>query len=173
MPELTAGVQALWFPHHFLEGAEYLGEEGVFFQEELNDCGGASLKMILDHFGNPIDYRRLRRQLPIGLEGTTMLSIKRLAETHGLLCEGWRLALPDLLRTPLPAVLLLCRKHFVVLQSLQNAAIILDPVRGRLSVPARRLVSLWNGETLLFSTPNHLNGQHRWFRRGRGKGVSV
>jgi ABC-type bacteriocin/lantibiotic exporter with double-glycine peptidase domain len=168
MPDLTAGVQALWFPHHFLEGTEYLGNDGVFFQEELNDCGGASLKMILDHFGNPVDYRRLRRQLPIGPEGTTMLSIKRLAEAHGLLCAGWRLAIPDLLSAPLPAVLLLCRKHFVVLQSLQKAAIILDPVRGRLRVPARRLVSLWHGETLLFGLPKQLNGQHRWFPRDLG-----
>jgi ABC-type bacteriocin/lantibiotic exporter with double-glycine peptidase domain len=165
MPGLIAGVQALWYPHHFLEGTEYLGREGVFFQQELNDCGGASMKMILDHFGRAIDYRRLRRQLMIGPEGTTLLNLKRLGEAYGLLCEGWRLTIQDLCRVPLPAVLLLRRRHFAVLQGFKKTAIILDPVRGRLSVPPRRLASLWNGETLVFSPPGSLNGRGGWFSR--------
>jgi ATP-binding cassette subfamily B protein RaxB len=143
---------ALWFPHHFLGDTPCLGREGVFFQQSHGDCGGAALKMILEHFDIPIEYGPLWQRLQDRPEGTTMLGIKQLAESAGLLCEGWRLSPQDLRHIPLPAVLLLQRRHFVVVASVDadKGILILDPVRGRLLVSVRKLVSVWNGETLLF-----------------------
>ncbi len=165
--EMTARG-ALWFPHHFLGDTPCLGRDGVFFQQSYDDCGGAALKMILEHFDIPVEYGLLWQRLHDSPEGATMLSIKQLAEFEGLLCEGWRLSPQDLLAIPLPAVLLLQRRHFVVVASVNAAKgiVILDPVRGRLRVSVRKLVSLWNGETLLFCERGATSGkQSCWFVR--------
>jgi ABC-type bacteriocin/lantibiotic exporter with double-glycine peptidase domain len=158
----------LWYPHHFLDGTQYLGREGVFFQQSHSDCGGAALKMIFDYFGIPIEYGKLLQRLRTGPDGTTMLSIKQLAEAEGLLCEGWRLAARDLPGIPLPAVLLLRRNHFVVVASMRpgEGILILDPVRGRIRISVAKLVSVWKGETLLFCKPGaDANRYMRWFLR--------
>ncbi len=166
-PEMT--VQgAMWFPHHFLGDTPCLGRDGVIFEQWHGDCAGAALKMIFNHFDVSMEYRLLWQRLQDAPEGATMLSLKEVAEAEGLICEGWRLAPPDLLEIPLPAVLLLNRSHFAVVTHADPAKgiEILDPVRGRLLVSTRRLVSVWNGETLLFhkqgTTPEK---QKRWFAR--------
>lgn len=168
MVSLTTATDALWFPHHFLGDTQSLGCEGVFFQQSHGDCGGAALKMMLEHFDIRIDYGLLWQRLNDSPEGTTMLSIKKAAEREGLLCEGWRLSPQDLLHIPLPAILLVQRSHFVVVAGADapKGVVILDPVRGRLRLPARKLIACWNGETLLFSrrgTASHKPGC--WFAR--------
>lgn len=171
MAALINATCALWFPHHFLGVTRCLGCDGVFFQQAHNDCAQASLKMIFDHFGIAMDYGRLLQHLATGPEGATMLSIKRLAEAEGLLCSGWRLAPQDLPGIPLPAILLLRRNHFAVMQQLNSGKgmLILDPVRGRLGISVRRLVSVWQGETLLFCKPGVGEDRHsRWFARRNG-----
>ncbi|MGA2262090.1 MAG: cysteine peptidase family C39 domain-containing protein [Acidobacteriota bacterium] len=159
---------ALWFPHHFLSDTQFLGRDGVFFQQSHSDCGGAALKMIFDHFCIPMDYGLLLQRLGTGPEGTTMLSIRQVAVAEGLRCEGWRLAPRDLPAIPLPAILLLRRSHFVVLESVNAAGeiLILDPVRGKLRISVQKLLSVWKGETLLFSKPGTDADQYRrWFAR--------
>jgi ABC-type bacteriocin/lantibiotic exporter with double-glycine peptidase domain len=165
MGTLAVAADVLWYPHHFLEGTRFLGRRGVFFQQEHHDCGCAALMMILSHFDLTIDYGWLRQLLCCGPEGTTLLSLKRSAEAAGLKCDGWRLTPPDLMSIPLPAVLLLCRKHFAVMQSFESpdSITILDPVRGRLRIGIRRLASLWNGETLLFCKSRHESAASSWF----------
>ncbi len=157
---------ALWFPHHFLGDTLCLGRDGVFFQQSHGDCGGAALKMILEHFDIPVEYSLLWQRLQDGPQGATMLSIKKAAESEGLRCEGWRLSPRDLLHVPLPAILLLHRSHFVVADNVDpvKGIVILDPVRGRLLVSVRKLASLWKGETLLFSNRGAGSKKQRcWF----------
>jgi ABC-type bacteriocin/lantibiotic exporter with double-glycine peptidase domain len=90
-----------------------------------------------------------------------------------LLCEGWRLAPQDLRSIPLPAVLLLRRRHFVVVERVdaKDGIFLLDPVRGRLRVSMRKLLSLWQGETLVFGRNGSVAGEYRrWFVPGVGPG---
>jgi ABC-type bacteriocin/lantibiotic exporter with double-glycine peptidase domain len=166
MVALSTAACALWFPHHFLGDSQYLNSEGVFFQQSHSDCGGAALKMIFDRFAIPMEYSGLLQRLRPGPEGATMLRIKQVAESEGLHCAGWRLSMRDLPAIPLPAVLLLRRRHFVVLEAVNAKAgiLILDPVRGRLRLSGRKLQSIWRGETLLFCL-SKTNGLSRWFPR--------
>ena len=152
MTAQTIAAGALWFPHHFLGDTPSLGRDGVFFQQSHGDCGGAALKMILEHFDIHTEYSLLWQRVHDSPEGATMLSIKKVAESEGLSCEGWRLCPQDLFQIPLPAILLLQRSHFAVAARADTAKsiVILDPVRGRLRISVRKLVLLWNGETLLF-----------------------
>jgi ABC-type bacteriocin/lantibiotic exporter with double-glycine peptidase domain len=147
-------------------GVEYLGRGDVFLQRAATDCGGAALKMIFDRMGIVMEYPLLLRRLQPGPQGAPMSSIKELAEFAGLLCEGWRLEPGDLPRIPLPAILLLRSRHFVVAAAVHSPdlVLILDPLRGRLRVPVRRLRADWQGESLLFIKPEDRVGPHgRWF----------
>jgi predicted double-glycine peptidase len=171
VPIMTAAMTvacALWFPHHFLSDTQFLGRDGVFFQQSHSDCGGAALKMIFSHFCIPMDYGLLLQHLGTGPEGTTMLSIRQVAVAAGLRCEGWRLSPRDLPIIPLPAILLLRRSHFVVVERVNAAEgiLILDPVRGKLRISVQKLLSVWKGETLLFSKPGmDADPYRRWFAR--------
>jgi ABC-type bacteriocin/lantibiotic exporter with double-glycine peptidase domain len=132
--------------------------------------GGVALKMIFDRLEIAMEYRELLQRLHAGTEGTTMSSMKGLAESAGLLCEGWRLAPHDLSVIPLPAILLLHSHHFVVVETVRSPhwVLILDPMRGRLRMEVRRLLLAWKGESLLFSKPGDSAGLHgRWFARSR------
>jgi ABC-type bacteriocin/lantibiotic exporter with double-glycine peptidase domain len=168
MTTATNGSSAEWFPHHFLGGSQYLGREGVFFQQAHDDCGGAALKMILAHFDISVEYGLLMQRLRASPEGTTLLNLKQSAESVGLRCEGWRLRSQDLAQIPLPAVLLLHRRHFVVVASAcaREGIQILDPIRGRLRISPGKLLSIWRGETLLFCRGGSGAGDmHPWFAR--------
>ena len=149
---------------------EYLGRDGVFFQRTATDCGGAALKMIFDRLDIVMEYGPLLQGLHTGPQGTAMSSLKEAAGCAGLLCEGWRLRPDDLSGIPLPAILLLGRRHFVVLEKVRSPdhVLILDPLRGRLRVPVKRLLADWKGESLLFIKPENRAGPHgRWFARSR------
>jgi len=154
---ILAAAGASWLCLDIARGTEYLGAEGVFFQRGSSDCGGAVLKMIFDRNGIKADYAEILRRLQTSTLGTAMLNMLDLARKEGLHCEGWRLAARDLPSIPLPAVLLLRRNHFVVLDSMdRNHVLLLDPARGRLRVSWRKLLSSWHGETLLFYKPGEV-----------------
>ncbi len=148
-------------------GIERLGTGGVVMQQHQWDCGAAALKMIFDHFGIDSSYDDLLHGIDTGARaGASMLTLKQLSENRGLRCAGWRLAAEDLRSIPLPAILLLRRQHYVVLRSVSanGDALLLDPARGRLRVPFRRLCSLWGGESLLFYSRGTIpGGYRRWF----------
>ncbi len=145
---------AVWFCSSALGGTEYLGNEGVFFQQDASDCGVAALKMIFDRYGVRADYEQIRNRLQTRASGTDMFNMRELAREEGLASEGWRLAPRDLPAIPLPAILLVRRNHFVVMERVDSGrALILDPARGRLRLSWRKLLCLWHGETLLFYKP--------------------
>ena len=151
---------------------QYMGREGVVFQRGATDCGGAALKMIFDRFGITMDYGQLLSRLKTGATGTAMLNMKEVAEAEGLLCAGWRLAPRDLPVIPLPAILLIRTSHFVVMDSPYSAQgiLVLDPARGRLRLSMHKLLSVWNGESLLFCKPGVDSDRHgRWFGHSQFK----
>jgi ATP-binding cassette subfamily B protein len=145
---------------------EYLGKAGVFLQRDSYDCGAAALKMVLDHFQIGISYEEVVQELGTQAKGTTMLQIQDFARSRDLVCRGWRIGTNNLTEIPLPAILLIRPNHFAVLSAIDRAGRVLlkDPARGMLTMPVRRLQSMWQGEVLLFSKPGARMGRHgRWF----------
>ena len=80
-----------------------------------------------------------------------MLRLKQVAEKWGLSAEGWRIAPDDLDRIPLPAIALLNRNHYVVVESLAGAGqlIYADPALGRVRMNRRLFLWRSRGEMLL------------------------
>jgi len=144
----------------FFKGARYLGEEGVTFQKHSNDCGPAALKMVFDYFEIPATLDETSEKL-LDKKGTSMLSIKEMAELKGLKAEGWRYAFKDLKRIKLPAIVFVNGDHYVVLSRITDDGkiIILDPAIGKLKYSSRRFRKIWKGETLILKKKKTINNK--------------
>jgi len=144
-PEARPSLSAL------LRGGRYLGRAGVVFQRGANDCGAAALKMVFDHYGLARPLEDWQPEVIDRPEGSSMLRLKQVAEKWGLSADGWRIAPDDLDRIPLPAIALLNRNHYVVVESLAGAGqlIYVDPALGRVIMSRRLFLLKSRGEMLL------------------------
>ena len=113
------------------------------------DCGPAALKCLLEGFGIPIDYGRLREACQTGLDGTLINTVETVANELGL--EAEQIMLPvDHLTLPaakaLPAIVMVTLAngvtHFVVIWRRHgNMLQVMDPAVGRRWVPAKQFAS--------------------------------
>ncbi len=139
-------------------GGEYLGTDGVVLQGELNDCGPAALKMVLDQQNKGLRLQEIARAVESREAGSSMLALKKAAKSFGARVEGWRLSLTDLRTADCPLILFVQGRHFVVLDSLDRSGSLYlrDPAIGRMKMPHARLAEIWSGESLVFQR------EHRW-----------
>jgi len=133
-------------------GGEFLGMEGVLFQRSTMDCGPAALKMVLDHFGIQSSLDELSSLSHQTTRGTSMLTLKEIAESKGLRVEGWHFAFNDFQTAPLPALVWVHRGHFMVVThiSADGRVDALDPSLGRLRYSRSNFQKIWDGDTLVF-----------------------
>ena len=145
-PAVLRGAEAWWI------GAKYLGTEGVTMQTMSNNCGPASLKMIFDHFGIRSTLSGIDRHVGLTAKGSSMLSLKEMAETRGLGAEGWTYTLADFVKAPMPAIVFVHGDHFVVADSVtRDGDIVLsDPALGKIEMSLVNFRKIWKGETLVF-----------------------
>jgi ABC-type bacteriocin/lantibiotic exporter with double-glycine peptidase domain len=134
-------------------GAEYLGSDGVVFQNKNNNCGPAVLKMILDYHKRAVPLREIEQSVKPSEKGSSMLALKIAAESRGLHAKAWKLGLTDLARSTFPVIIFVENRHFVVIDSLSEDGFffVRDPAIGRIKMPQRRLTKIWAGETLVLS----------------------
>jgi len=134
----------------FFKGAKYLGEDGIILQKYINDCGPAALKIIFDHFKIPATLEEITEKV-LGKNGSSMLSLKEMAELKGLKAEGWRFTFKDLKKMKLPAIAFVKGNHYVVISEITENGniIVLDPAIGKLKYSSRGFQRIWKGETLV------------------------
>ena len=135
----------------YAEG-EYQGKEGVLMQTRYNNCGPAALQMIFDHYNISSSLDEIDRSVRVAGNGTTMLSLKQMAELKGLHAEGWRLTLNDFMNISFPLLLFVHNDHFVVADSIRNNMVFLrDPAIGKVRIATTDLPKIWGGEALVFA----------------------
>src|SRR5215213_134553 len=90
-------------------------------QTSAMDCGPAALKCLLEGFGIPVSYGRLREACQTSVDGTSIDTLETLAQTLGLEAEQVMMPVDHLLlpeADALPAIVVLrlpsCLTHFVV-----------------------------------------------------------
>ena len=108
-------------------------------QTSAMDCGPAALKCLLDGFGIPVSYGRLREACQTDIDGTSINVIEALANEMGVVAE--QSVLPNSVvfakeATALPALVVVRKPdgaaHFVVVWSRHaNRLQIMDPAVGR------------------------------------------
>jgi ATP-binding cassette subfamily B protein len=108
-------------------------------QASAMDCGPASLKCLLEGFGIPVSYGRLREACQTDVDGTSIDTLEDIARQLGLNAEQIMLP-PDHLLAPeadaLPAIVVVRQPngltHFVVAWRLHGPWVqVMDPATGR------------------------------------------
>jgi len=108
-------------------------------QTSAMDCGPASLKCLLEGFGIPVSYGRLREACQTGVDGTSIDTLEEVAGQLGLAAEQVMLPLDHLLlkeSAALPAIVVTRNAsgttHFVVLWRNHGRVMqVMDPATGR------------------------------------------
>ncbi len=108
-------------------------------QTSAMDCGPAALASLLEGFGVPIGYGRLREACQTAVDGTSIDRLETLAVSLGLDAEQIMLPVEHLLipeAEALPAIVLVKAPsgltHFVVAWRAHGALVqVMDPARGR------------------------------------------
>lgn len=120
-----------------MKGARLFAPEVV--QSSAMDCGPAALKCLLDGFGLPVSYDRLREACQTDLDGTSINTLEAVASRLGLDAEQVMLP-PDHVFLPeaqaLPALLVVSNSlgvtHFIVVWRRFGPWIqVMDPATGR------------------------------------------
>jgi predicted double-glycine peptidase len=126
--------------------------EGVVLQDKANNCGAASLKMVLDRRGIEVSLSELGLKLKAIQHGASLLALKSAAESYGLHADGWKLKAEDLSRISCPVILFVESSHFVVLDSLDADGFFFlrDPAMGRVKITRQHIMDIWKGEALVF-----------------------
>src|SRR5689334_18495750 len=117
-------------------------------QTSAMDCGPASLKCLLEGFGIPVSYGRLREACQTSVDGTSIDALEDTANALGL--DATQMMVPaDHLLLPqaglLPALVVVLipggGTHFVVIWRRHGGFVqIMDPAVGRRWVSARRFL---------------------------------
>ncbi len=118
-------------------------------QTSAMDCGPATLKALLDGFGVPVSYGRLREACQTDVDGTSIDVLEEVARQLGLDAEQVMLPLDHLLdpaSEALPALIVISlpdgATHFVVLWRVFGPFVqVMDPGTGRRWMTRRRFLS--------------------------------
>ena len=118
-------------------------------QTSAMDCGPAALKALLAGFDLAVSYDGLRDACQTDVDGSSIDRLERLACDHGLAAEQIMLPAEHLLLPGLevlPAIIVVRAAngfpHFVVAWSVNGPMVqVMDPARGRVWLPRRRLLS--------------------------------
>lgn len=135
-------------------------------QTSAMDCGPAALKCLLEGFGVPVSYGRLREACQTDVDGTSIDTMEEIGTQLGLDCEQIMVPVDHLLLSEadiLPAILIVRLPsgftHFVVVWRRHGPFVqIMDPATGRRWVTAARLLE----ETFVHSTPIAADSFREW-----------
>ncbi len=120
------------------------------------DCGPAALKCVLEGFGIPTSYERLREACQTGIDGSSIDTVETVANQLGLQAEQVMLPADHILldAAKLPAIVVVRLPggftHFVVLwRKHPNKVQVMDPVTGRRWVSQREFLQELYSHTMV------------------------
>ncbi|MDJ0897262.1 MAG: peptidase domain-containing ABC transporter [Xenococcus sp. MO_188.B8] len=126
-------------------------------QHSQEDCGAVCLATIAKHYGRTFAINRIREIVGTGQRGTTLLGLRRGAETLGFNARQVKVnsqLLHKLNKVPLPAIIHWKGYHWVVLYGKKGKKyVIADPAAGIRYLTHRELTTGWNNGIMLLLMP--------------------
>lgn len=127
-------------------------------QHSEEDCGAASLATVSKHYGRTFAMNRVREAVGTGSRGTTLLGLRRGAETlgfHARQVQATTEVLEKLNEVPMPAIIHWKGYHWVVLYGLKGKkCIISDPAVGIRYLSLKELMAGWSDGVMLLLMPD-------------------
>jgi ATP-binding cassette subfamily C protein len=127
-------------------------------QHSAEDCGAACLATIAKYYGHNFTLNRIREVVGTGQFGTSLLGLKRGAETLGFKTRPVKTS-PELLdrinEAPLPAIIHWKGNHWVVLYGKKGKKfLIADPAVGVRYLSKKDLIESWTDWLILLLEPD-------------------
>ena len=126
-------------------------------QHSEEDCGAVCLATIAKHYGRTFAINRIREIVGTGQRGTTLLGLRRGAETLGFNARQVKVTsrlLHQLNKVPLPAIIHWKGYHWVVLYGKKGKKyVIADPAVGIRYLTHRELTTGWTSGIMLLLMP--------------------
>ncbi len=120
-------------------------------QMERTECGAACLGIILGYFGRWIPLETLRVDCGVSRDGSRAGNVVRAARRHGLIADGYEIAIEAIRGTKPPFIAFWGFNHFVVVEGFPRGKVrINDPAVGRRSVSWAEFDRNYTGVALLF-----------------------
>lgn len=127
-------------------------------QQAEEDCGAACLASIAKHHGRNLSINRIRELVGTGQRGTTLLGLKRGAESIGFNVRTVKAAPETINRmseVPLPAIIHWRGYHYVLLYGQRGKKyVIADPAVGVRYLSKKELVEGWTDKVMLLLEPD-------------------
>jgi ABC-type bacteriocin/lantibiotic exporter with double-glycine peptidase domain len=132
----------------------------IVLQQSEEDCGAACIATIAKYYGLILSIRRVRELVGTGQFGTTLLGLKRGAETLGFHTRQAR-ATPELIEklheVPLPAIIHWKGHHWVVLYGKKGKKyVIADPGVGVFYISREELTTAWANGIMMLLLPDEI-----------------
>ncbi len=132
----------------------------IVLQHNEEDCAAACLATVSKHYGRTFAISRVRTAVGTGSRGTTLLGLRRGAETLGFNARPVKAdpqLVDNLKAAPLPMIIHWEGNHWVVLYAQKGRKYIIgDPASGIRRVTRQELVSAWADLVVLILTPDEL-----------------
>ncbi|NBD12972.1 peptidase domain-containing ABC transporter [Corallococcus silvisoli] len=123
----------------------------VIQQHTVNECGIASLAMVLTYFGRPTALEELRELVAPSRSGVSARDLLETGRLFGLRGRGVALDIKDLEFLDPGTILHWDLNHYVVFERYEGDSIrIVDPAMGRRTVPLEQVRRSLSGVGLLF-----------------------
>lgn len=135
----------------------------VILQNEIAECGLASVAMCFAKLGLDIPLTLLRKKYQFGSSGMSMADISTVCENEGMVGDAYELEIKHLPELPLPAILHWGLNHFVVLESVGKKSIVIhDPAIGKRVVSMDEVSKQFSGYAVSVE-----RGQHDEFQASK------
>ncbi|MGA8138527.1 MAG: peptidase domain-containing ABC transporter [Pseudomonas gingeri] len=121
----------------------------VILQDEMSECGMASIAMVAGYHGKALSLREMRQRYRVARDGMSLFQVIKVSEELGFSCRPLRLQLHDVRQLRTPSILFWNNMHFVVLQSTNRQGLhIVDPAVGRRFYTWEEALSMFSGAAL-------------------------
>lgn len=122
----------------------------VILQNEVAECGLASLTMCLNFHGLDVSLAQLRNKYRFGKDGMSIADLSSICESEGLVGDVYELGMEHMNELQLPAILHWDLSHFVVLRKIRGKRFIIhDPALGELILSADEVSKHFTGYAMM------------------------
>ena len=126
------------------------------YQVDAADCGAAALAIVCRHFGRSVSLARVRREVHVSTDGTSLAGLAHGAQRLGLAVRTLKVSKRALDELPLPAIAHWEGNHWLVVFDVDERRVrVSDPATGVRSIERAAFELGWSGfAALLAPTPS-------------------
>lgn len=121
---------------------------------QQTECGLNCVCMLLHYYGKKVSMIKLRKELEVGRDGSSLEEIKNLLNKKNFDTHAYKATIDTIPNLPMPAIIFWENSHFVVLEKIKKGIyVIVDPQVGRRNIEYDEMEKGYSG-VVLTAVPN-------------------